>query len=145
MRKDCWIIETGFNINMAHHLTGHNGKCQRFHGHGYQVQVKVKGNSLLNDKSSQGMVIDFTDIKKLNKVVEDLLDHKVILQAGDATIDNFTVDEIIVVTYRTTTENIAKMIYGIYEDLLKKYNNIEIDEVVISETPNNKLTYKVTD
>ncbi len=63
------IIQTRFSA--AHHLRDHPGPCRRCHGHNWSVKVSVRCGRL--DK--QGMVIDFTVLKKeLDAVCRDL-DH----------------------------------------------------------------------
>jgi 6-pyruvoyltetrahydropterin/6-carboxytetrahydropterin synthase len=49
-------------ISCAHNLElDYESKCNRVHGHNYKIEVDINA-SLLND---QGMVIDFSDIKKI--------------------------------------------------------------------------------
>ena len=141
---DTWIIETSFAFNTAHHLTNHNGKCKRLHGHRYETVIRIKAHSLQEKGSSKGMVLDFTDIKKLNKELEDFFDHKIILQGNDLSIQGLSDEEVLRVPFRTTTENIAKMVYNTYKELLalKKITYVKVEEVRISETPNNTVIYR---
>lgn len=65
-----WTLRKTMEIDAAHFLPGHPGKCQNLHGHRWKVQIQIETNQL-ND---QGMVVDFGTLKSIvNK-----LDHKVI-------------------------------------------------------------------
>ena len=55
----------------AHNLRNYKGKCEALHGHNWKVEVVVASSSL-NDT---GMVMDFSDLKKLTKEVIEKLDH----------------------------------------------------------------------
>jgi 6-pyruvoyltetrahydropterin/6-carboxytetrahydropterin synthase len=62
-----------FTFEAAHRLPhvpqGH--KCGRLHGHSYRVEIHVEGKV----DQKVGWVIDFADIKKAFKPLEDELDH----------------------------------------------------------------------
>lgn len=59
-------------IAVSHQLKKHEGKCQNLHGHNFQIEVDVWSKYLIPDGSSEGMVIDFGDIKQ----VIDFIDHQ---------------------------------------------------------------------
>lgn len=56
----------------SHQLHNHDGKCRNLHGHNYTVIVDLATDSLIEGGSSDGMVMDFGDIKG----VIDALDHR---------------------------------------------------------------------
>jgi 6-pyruvoyltetrahydropterin/6-carboxytetrahydropterin synthase len=56
-------------IDCAHHLPGHE-RCGRLHGHTYQVDVSIEG------EPKDGMVLDFTDMKKSVRAVLAKYDHR---------------------------------------------------------------------
>ena len=62
-----------FMIEAAHRLPnvppGH--KCGRLHGHSFKIEVHVNGPL----DSQYGWVIDFADIKKAFRPIEEVLDH----------------------------------------------------------------------
>lgn len=68
-----------FSWDMAHMLADHKGLCRNLHGHTYRMQVTIarKDEHLIkSNKSSEGMVLDFKDIKKIvNQEIIDPLDH----------------------------------------------------------------------
>jgi len=67
------LVKT-FRFEAAHSLPnipdGH--KCRRLHGHGYRVDVHVKGRP----DAKTGWVIDFGEIKKAVEPILDELDHR---------------------------------------------------------------------
>jgi len=58
-------------FSAAHMLRGYKGKCENLHGHNWKVEVSVSSAKL----NSQGMVLDFTELKKQIKKVLEGLDH----------------------------------------------------------------------
>lgn len=58
----------------AAHFITMKGKCERLHGHNYQIWVEVEG-ALTED----GYVFDFSQLKQLAKSLCDQLDHRVLL------------------------------------------------------------------
>jgi 6-pyruvoyltetrahydropterin/6-carboxytetrahydropterin synthase len=56
-------------IDCAHFLPGHP-KCGTLHGHTYKVEVIIEGDP------RNGMVIDFSDLKKAAREVLRQYDHK---------------------------------------------------------------------
>lgn len=59
-------------IACSHRLTLHDGKCKNLHGHNYYIVVDINRDALWEGGSSDGMLVDFGDIKE----VIDNLDHK---------------------------------------------------------------------
>ncbi|GHT47462.1 6-carboxy-5,6,7,8-tetrahydropterin synthase [Endomicrobiia bacterium] len=60
------------SFSSAHRLREYKGKCENLHGHNWKVKITFCGTEL----NSQGMLIDFSDIKKhLGKIIS-YLDHK---------------------------------------------------------------------
>ena len=58
-------ITKQFGFETGHALYGYDGKCKNVHGHSYKLSVTVIGTPI-NDVNNvkNGMVIDFTDLKK---------------------------------------------------------------------------------
>lgn len=67
------IVESDhFNFDYSHFLPWHRGKCADFHGHSSKITVAVKGYP-----DQKGMVVDFSEVKRVVKEVLDSVDHKV--------------------------------------------------------------------
>jgi 6-pyruvoyltetrahydropterin/6-carboxytetrahydropterin synthase len=67
-------VEGGYlNFSAAHFIT-YSGKCERLHGHNYGVLVEVEG-----EINRDGLVFDFTVLKKRAKEICQRLDHRFLL------------------------------------------------------------------
>jgi 6-pyruvoyltetrahydropterin/6-carboxytetrahydropterin synthase len=107
-------ITKKFSFETGHALYGYDGKCKNVHGHSYKLSVTVIG-SPIDDRNNVkfGMVIDFTDLKKIVK--EEIVD-----QFDHATVFNETTPHVelahelknrghhvILVDYQPTSENMV--------------------------------------
>jgi 6-pyruvoyltetrahydropterin/6-carboxytetrahydropterin synthase len=60
-----------FYFDASHHLPHYKGKCERFHGHTYRLDVEVEG-----EVGKDGMVLDFSELGKIvEENVIEKLDH----------------------------------------------------------------------
>ncbi len=64
----------------AHRLIDYDGRCAHLHGHSYLWEVTVEVAEL----TSNGMAIDFKDLKRAMNKVLDPLDHCLVLAPDDA-------------------------------------------------------------
>ncbi|AXG68797.1 6-pyruvoyl tetrahydropterin synthase [Kordia sp. SMS9] len=73
-------ITKQFNFETGHALYGYDGKCKNVHGHSYKLSVTVIGTPISDNTNVKwGMVIDFTDLKKIVKEeVVDVFDHAIV-------------------------------------------------------------------
>lgn len=102
------------------------GKCNDFHGHNYYIEVTICGEP---DKTS-GYVFD---LKKLGKIIDKEILKKV---------DHKFLNEVeIFKGMIPTTENIAKVFWGILESKLRT-RNARLHSVKIYETEKNIVEYK---
>jgi 6-pyruvoyltetrahydropterin/6-carboxytetrahydropterin synthase len=60
------------SFSAAHHLAGYQGKCEAAHGHNWDVDVRVRGESL----DEIGILLDFRDLKKHLRDVLETVDHR---------------------------------------------------------------------
>jgi len=70
-------ITKQFSFETGHALYGYDGKCKNVHGHSYRLDVTVIGQPISDNTNVKfGMVIDFTDLKKIVKEeIVDVFDH----------------------------------------------------------------------
>ena len=111
-----------FTFDACHFLPGHNGKCANMHGHTYKLEVTVTrmNKQLIAEGSSRGMIMDFTDLKRIvNACVIDLVDH------ADLTK---------VYRFRTTAENMAIHIFETLNHVLSN-QGVEVTRIKLWETP----------
>ncbi|MCO4780523.1 MAG: 6-pyruvoyl tetrahydropterin synthase family protein, partial [Flavobacteriaceae bacterium] len=61
-------ITKQFSFETGHALFGYDGKCRNVHGHSYKLSVTVIGSPIEEKGAVKlGMVIDFSDLKKIVK------------------------------------------------------------------------------
>ncbi len=131
-------VTTEASFDSAHFLKGYDGKCANLHGHRWRICVSAKAEKIGDD----GMVIDFTDLKRDLKNLADNLDHSLIVEEGslkEKTVEALREENfrMVFLPFRPTAENFAKYVY----DELKK-NCTEIYRVRVYETPGNYADYE---
>ncbi len=98
-----------FNFEMAHALTGYDGKCRNIHGHSYRLFVTVEGSPITDAASpKQGMVVDFGDLKKIvNESIVAPMDHAFVI-SRDSPFNTFRMpaNKTVVVDFQPTCENL---------------------------------------
>jgi 6-pyruvoyltetrahydropterin/6-carboxytetrahydropterin synthase len=115
-------VSVSSHFDAAHYLRNYKGKCEKLHGHRFQVAVSVRAKEL----NEIGISFDFTELKRhLNEVLENF-DH-VCLN------DIPPYDKI-----NPTTENIA---LAIYEGLKSRIGEFLISRVQVWESPDSSVTY----
>ena len=119
-----------FSFDAAHQLVGHCGKCANLHGHTYKLEVAVEG-PLITSGSSEGMVIDFSDLKSAAGELVDSLDHATLI-SGNEPIFKTLDTKAVIFGFRTTAEYMATFIYWY---LKREMPGIEISFVRLWETP----------
>lgn len=109
-------IYKGFTIEAAHRLPyapeGH--KCSRLHGHSFRIEIHVRGPV----DATLGWVIDFADIKKAFKEIEQQTDHQYLNEIPG--LEN------------PTSENLAKWIWEKLKLTLPKLSKVVVRETCTS-------------
>jgi 6-pyruvoyltetrahydropterin/6-carboxytetrahydropterin synthase len=106
-------VTKSFTFEMAHALWNYDGPCRNIHGHSYQLYVTVYGQPSKDlDNTKLGMVIDFSDLKKIvNQCVVDYFDHSVVISSRASQPDIERVEQMFekfyVVEYQPTCENLV--------------------------------------
>lgn len=128
-----------FTFDTAHALYGYDGPCKNIHGHTYTLSVTLIGkiiNDNLNPKN--GMVIDFTDFKKVVKDnVIDVFDHSLVLNLNSPHAQlndlNNNFEKINYVPYQPSCEN---LIVDFLERIkFKLPDNVIVKNLKLEETP----------
>lgn len=107
-------ITKQFNFETGHALYGYDGKCKNVHGHSYKLAVTVIGTPIQDSSNVKyGMVIDFTDLKKIVKEeIVDVFDHATVFNENTPHLElaNELKDRghhVILVPYQPTSENMV--------------------------------------
>lgn len=107
-------ITKQFSFETGHALYGYDGKCKNVHGHSYKLSVTVIGKPILDRSNVKfGMVIDFTDLKKIVKEeIVDQFDHATVFNETTPHIElakelKTRGHHVILVDYQPTSENMV--------------------------------------
>jgi 6-pyruvoyltetrahydropterin/6-carboxytetrahydropterin synthase len=127
-----------FSFDMAHVLLNYQGKCKNIHGHTYKLEVTVKGVPCNEEDSPQkGMLIDFSDFKKLiENVIISVWDHALMIHVDsdpallDALKNNY--EKVLFVSFQPTTENMICELASIIKKILPA--NLQLFSLRLYET-----------
>lgn len=141
-------ITKEFNFEMAHALFGYDGPCKNVHGHSYQLSVTLKGKSIVDPGNPKlGMVIDFTDLKKIVKPIVDELDHATILNATtehkQLAEKNLLFSKLVLVDYQPTCENMLIDIASRIKNKLPE--TVHLHHLHLRETPSSYAEWYAED
>lgn len=147
------IVVKQIEWDMGHRVMNHNSKCKNIHGHRYKLEIALEGN-LVDEQgaSSEGMVIDFGDVKKIAmEHVHDVLDHGFMVWEKDILLKNFFEKnkdfKSIVVPFTSTAENLAKWIFDKLNDKFKDIykTGLRLKWIKLWETPTGYVIYENDD
>ncbi len=107
-------ITKQFSFETGHALYGYDGKCKNVHGHSYKLSVTVIGKPISDNSNVKfGMVIDFSDLKKIVKEeIVDVFDHATVFNKNTPHVELAAELEnrghhVILVNYQPTSENMV--------------------------------------
>jgi 6-pyruvoyltetrahydropterin/6-carboxytetrahydropterin synthase len=139
-----FVLEKEFNVAMGHRLTLHKGGCKNIHGHNLKVIVGIE--SLYLNKN--GMVVDFSEIKRVVSLVLDSWDHSMIVNDQDLDTIKFLSDhnyKFKLVSGEPTSENLclnlAFEIQKLMNDDPLMTSTVRVHHITIFETDSSKMTY----
>ncbi len=142
-------VTKSFTFEMAHALWNYDGPCKNIHGHSYKLFVTVIGpTSEDTDSPKLGMVVDFSDLKKIvqSKVV-DVFDHSVVIsnRAGKPDIQRVEqmFEKFYIVDYQPTCENLAEDMAGRLSKSLP--GNIKLFSLKLVETETSFAEWYASD
>jgi 6-pyruvoyltetrahydropterin/6-carboxytetrahydropterin synthase len=143
-------ITKQFNFETGHALYGYDGKCRNVHGHSYKLSVTVIGKPIEDTKHVKlGMVIDFTDLKKIVKEeIVDKFDHATVFNKNTPHVELAKELEnrghnVILVNYQPTSEN---MIIDFAERIQKRLpKSIRLHSLKLQETESSYAEWHAAD
>ncbi len=113
-----WTLRVRDRFSAAHYLKGYRGKCERIHGHTFQVEVAI----VVRELDPAGIGFDFIEVKKA--LAAALPDHALLNE---------------VLPFNPSAENIARHLYG---ELKKTY---PVRSVTVWESDDASATYAEDD
>jgi 6-pyruvoyltetrahydropterin/6-carboxytetrahydropterin synthase len=130
-----FTIKRSQKFEYAHRLLNHPALCQYLHGHSGNAEVEIMSNTL----DDQGMVEDFSILKKAMSEVLDLWDHATLLYENDPLISTFMLHQqrLYLFNEPPTAEVMARTLFNKLQDFFPG----RVKRVTISETEKNQATY----
>lgn len=129
-------ITKEFHFEMSHCLNNYDGACKNIHGHSYKLFVTLRGEpSKDKNSSSYGMVMDFTQLKKMVKEnILDIFDHSLVIERNSPFIEFIKQIDTKknIVDFQPTCENFVLYFKKQIEPLLPQ--NVELYKMVLYET-----------
>lgn len=113
-----WTLRVRDKFSAAHYLREYKGKCEKVHGHTFQVEVEIAVREL--DRT--GIGFDFTEVKKV--LAATLPDHALLNE---------------VFPFNPSAENIARHLFG---ELRKTY---PVKSVTVWESEDASASYAEDD
>jgi len=132
-------ITKQFSFETGHALYGYDGKCRNVHGHSYKLAVTVIGNPITDSNNVKfGMVIDFTDLKKIVKEeIVNVFDHATVFNKNTPHIElakelQDRGHNVLLVDYQPTSE---MMILDFAEKIKRRLpENVKLNSLKLQET-----------
>jgi 6-pyruvoyltetrahydropterin/6-carboxytetrahydropterin synthase len=131
-----YLVSREIDFCYGHRLLQYDGKCKYLHGHNGRAIISLAAEQL----DPLGMVIDFTDIKRVvSGWIDQNLDHRMILHREDPIVPVLQGlgEPLYLIDANPTAENIARLIYECAAE-----HGFPITEVKLWETPNCYATYR---
>jgi 6-pyruvoyltetrahydropterin/6-carboxytetrahydropterin synthase len=131
-----YLVSREIDFCYGHRLLQYDGKCKHLHGHNGRAIISLASEQL----DEIGMVIDFTDIKRVvSGWIDENLDHRMILHRDDPYVPVLRDlgEPLYLIDANPTAENIARLIY----ECAAKHG-FPIAEVKLWETRNCYATYR---
>ncbi len=109
-----WVLRVRDKFQAAHFLMEYKGKCEKIHGHTFQVEVAIE----IQELDSAGLGIDFTVIKQ--KLTAALPDHTLLNEVYD---------------FNPSAENLARRLF------IELKKSFPVKEVTVWESEDAAATY----
>ncbi|WP_299883362.1 6-carboxytetrahydropterin synthase [uncultured Lacinutrix sp.] len=132
-------ITKQFSFETGHALYGYDGKCKNVHGHSYKLSVTVFGQPITDNSNVKfGMVIDFSDLKKIVKEeIVDVFDHATVFNKNTPHVElakelQDRGHNVLLVNYQPTSE---MMVIDFAAKIKKRLpNNVQLHSLKLQET-----------
>ena len=143
-------ITKQFSFETGHALYGYDGKCKNVHGHSYKLSVTVIGTPITDNSNVKfGMVIDFTDLKKIvREEIVDIFDHATVFNKNTPHVElaqelKNRGHHVILVDYQPTSENMVIDFAKKIQDRLP--NDIQLHSLKLQETESSFAEWYASD
>ncbi|MES2408560.1 MAG: 6-carboxytetrahydropterin synthase QueD [Pseudomonadota bacterium] len=139
------LITRRLEFDAGHRIPNHTSQCKHLHGHRYAIEITLSGEIMTAEgQSEQGMVMDFSDVKRIAKIeLVDAWDHAFLVYRGDQVVSGFLATlpghKTVILEVVPTVENLAQIAFDILDPAYRDTygNQLRLQQVRIYETPNN--------
>jgi 6-pyruvoyltetrahydropterin/6-carboxytetrahydropterin synthase len=146
-------ITRKLEFDAGHRIPNHRSQCRNLHGHRYVLELTLEGTVIEQaEHSSEGMLMDFSDIKTIAKAhIVDPWDHAFLVYEGDQQLLPFLKSlndhKTVILPAIPTAENLVKIIYDILKPQYQAQfgNLLKLSKVRLYETPNCWADYGVAE
>lgn len=138
-------ITTRLEFDAGHRIPDHKSQCRNLHGHRYSLEITLSGDIISQKEVSEnGMVMDFSDVKKIaRESIVDVWDHAFLVFKDDKVVLDFLNSlpnhKTVIFPCVPTAENMASEAFKILKDEYKDTygNHLKLERVRLYETPNS--------
>lgn len=138
------FITRRLEFDAGHRIPDHKSHCRHLHGHRYALEITLGGDIIhRNGDAVNGMVMDFSEIKRLAKQhLVDCWDHAFLVYAGDTAVVEFLKTlpghKTVALECIPTAENLAETAFAILDSIFCDTfgNHLRLERVRLYETPN---------
>lgn len=143
-------ITKQFSFETGHALYGYDGKCKNVHGHSYKLSVTVIGKPIKDNTNVKfGMVIDFSDLKKIVKEeIVNVFDHATVFNKNTPHVELAKELEnrghnVLLVDYQPTSE---MMVIDFSKKIKNRLpNHIKLHSLKLQETDTSFAEWYASD
>jgi 6-pyruvoyltetrahydropterin/6-carboxytetrahydropterin synthase len=137
-------ITRRIEFDAGHRIPDHLSQCRHLHGHRYAIEITLSGDIIdISGSPSNGMVMDFSDIKDLAREhLVDAWDHAFLAWRQDEVVVAFLASlpnhKTVLFDVVPTAENLAQVAFvtldAVYRDTFG--NHLRLERVRLYETSN---------
>jgi 6-pyruvoyltetrahydropterin/6-carboxytetrahydropterin synthase len=139
------LITRRLEFDAGHRIPNHKSQCKHLHGHRYAIEISLSGEVIDTEgQSEQGMVMDFSDVKRIaQEKLVNLWDHAFLVYRHDTLVCDFLATlpdhKTVIFDVVPTAENLAQAAFNILDPAYQNLygNNLILDRIRLFETPNN--------
>lgn len=138
------LITRRLEFDSGHRIPDHKSQCRHLHGHRYALEVTLSGEVIDKEgDAANGMVMDFSEVKAIAKVVVvDVWDHAFLVYRGDTAVRTFLESmpdhKTVVLDRVPTAENLVRIAFDLLDAAYRDTygNHLRLEQVRLYETPN---------
>jgi 6-pyruvoyltetrahydropterin/6-carboxytetrahydropterin synthase len=133
-----WTIDKSFSFEMGHRVWAQkldrpdlsistSEACKHLHGHSYEIKVFLSADNL--DQSA--MVTDFKNLNFMKEFVDDVLDHKFMIDVNDPNFERITGCRMLPTDFEDTFTNLGAKLYDAIDDVAEPDRMLHLDSFIV--------------